>query len=357
MAKLIYTNKGNLEVKKADVIVKARYKLNPLALKFITTLIAGIKRGDYINEEYIFKVKDFKELAGLKRKDIYGAIKDALQELLEKPLYIPEETGFILCNWISGGHYVENAGEIRFMIYPKLRPYLLEAQKKFLKYRLENILSLKSSYAIRLYEILKDWLELNTRYGNKAEKIISVEELREILEIPKSYVYGMLKKRILEKAKQELIKYTDILFDYTEIKSGRKITHIKFKIYPNFRKLQKKKTTSRYFNSLANFVALLRKNYTASSMFWGFENDKWIGLDNKGLMLAVNFNDNSHIKTFNAIESQKIYEKWFKIAQHSSVYQEILQEKICIKQLLQEDKHMMEQLQEDISMLKSLGEI
>ena len=39
------------------------------------------------------------------------------------------------------------------MIYPKLRPYLLEAQEKFLKYRLENILPLRSTYVIRFEEI------------------------------------------------------------------------------------------------------------------------------------------------------------------------------------------------------------
>jgi hypothetical protein len=56
MAKLIQVDE-DLEVKKADVVVKARYKLNPLPLKFITTLISGLKRGDDINEEYVFKVR------------------------------------------------------------------------------------------------------------------------------------------------------------------------------------------------------------------------------------------------------------------------------------------------------------
>ena len=63
--------KGGLEVKKADVLVRARYRLTPLSLKFITTLIASLKRSDDINEEYIFKVKEFWGLTRLKRKDIY----------------------------------------------------------------------------------------------------------------------------------------------------------------------------------------------------------------------------------------------------------------------------------------------
>ncbi len=235
MARHIEIN-GNLEVKKADAIVRARYKLNPLSLKFITALISGLKRSDDINEEYVFKVKDFKELTGLKRKDLYWAVKEVMKELLDKPLHIPTDDGFIVCNWVSGGHYIEDAGEVRFMIYPKLRPYLLEAQKKFLKYRLENILSLRSGYSIRMYEILKDIYEEKKRYNRATEKIFSLEDLRKMLEIPRSYNYGGkggIKDRILEKAKEELAEHTDIKFDYKEIKTGRKVTHLKFTIKSN----------------------------------------------------------------------------------------------------------------------------
>ena len=244
MAKLIEVN-GDLEVKKADVIVRARYKLNPLSLKFITTLIAGLKRSDDINEEYVLKVKDFKELTGQKTKRIYELIDEALNDLLKNPLTIPlgdEKNSILKANWVSGAVY--NEGEVRFMIYPKLRPFLLEVKEKFLKYKLENILPLKSSYVIRLYEILKDWFELNNRYGNKTEKIISVDEFREMLEIPRSYQYSShIKKLILKKAQSEFETYTDIVFDFEEIKSGRKITHLKFLIKPNPKKVKPKQNS------------------------------------------------------------------------------------------------------------------
>ena len=241
MAKLIKTD-GDLEVKKSDAIVKARYKLSPLAIKFISVIISNLKRSDDINEEYILKVKDFRELTGQKTKRIYELIDEALNDLLKNPLTIPlgdEKNSILKANWVSGAVY--NEGEVKFMIYPKLRPFLLEVKEKFLKYRLENILSLRSSYVIRLYEILKDWFELNNRYGNKTEKVISVDEFREMLEIPKSYQYSShIKKLILNKAKTELEKHTDIIFDFEEIKSGRKVTHLKFTIKPNPKKVKPK---------------------------------------------------------------------------------------------------------------------
>ena len=241
MARIIKVE-GDLEVKKADVVVKARYKLNPLSLKFITTLISSIKRSDEINELYIFKVKDFQELTKLKRKDLYWAVKEALKELLEKPIYIPkgkdkDDNSFLMLNWVASAEYKEGEGLVEFEISNKLRPYLLEAQKKFLKYKLENILPLRSSYSIRLYEILKDWYEMNNRYGNKAEKIIKVDELREMLEIPKSYRFNDVKRFVLNKSKKELEEHTDIIFDFEEIKTGRKVTHLKFIIQDNSKKI------------------------------------------------------------------------------------------------------------------------
>lgn len=224
------------EVIKSDTIVRARYRLNPLSLKFITVLIAGLKRSDDINQIYTFSVKEFKELTGLKRKDLYWAVKEAVREILEKPLYIPKEedsNSFLMLNWVASAEYKEGEGVVEFEISKKLRPYLLSVKDRFLKYKLENILSLANGYSIRLYEILKDWLEMNKRYSKKVEKIVSLEEFRETLEIPKGYKYGNIKERILEKAKKELAEKTDITFEYEEIKTGRKVTHLKFFVFDN----------------------------------------------------------------------------------------------------------------------------
>ncbi len=365
MAKLIQVN-GDLEVKKADVVVRARYKLNPLSLKFITALIAGLKRSDDINEEYVFKVKDFQELTKLKRKDLYWAVKEALKELLEKPLYIPKgkdenDNSFLMLNWVASAEYKEGEGIVEFEISNKLRPYLLEAKEKFLKYKLENILSLRSSYSIRMYEILKDWLEMYSRYGNKAEKIILVDELRQMLEIPKSYQYGNssgIKKRILEKAKSELEKNTDILFDYEEIKTGRKVTHLHFFIKENPKNAQiENRIQENYFSNRKAFVALLRQNYSGNKKFFGFkridEIDYWLGLDNNGLVYG--WNEKKGIKDFNAIESATLYDTWLKIAQNSTLYQELVSEGACLKTIAENNKEFWLELREDIIRLKEEG--
>ena len=358
MAKIIRAD-GDLEVKKSEAIVKARYKLSPLAIKFISVVISNLKRSDDVNEEYVVKVKDFKELTGQKTKRIYELIDEALNDLLKNPLTIPlgdEKNSILKANWVSGAIY--NDGEVRFMIYPKLRPFLLEVKEKYLKYRLENILSLRSSYVIRLYEILKDWLEMYSRYGSKAEKIISLDEFREILEIPRSYQYSShIKKLILNKAKKELIEHTDIIFDYEEIKTGRKVTHLHFYIRENPKNSQTdNRIQENYFSNRKSFVALLRKNYSGNAKFWGFKNidgvNYWLGLDNDGLVYGTNQNG---IKDFNAVESATLYETWLKIAQNSTLYQEIISEGVCLKQLAETNKELWLELREDLVRLKEEG--
>jgi len=281
----------NKEVKKADVVVKARYNLSPLSIKFITCLITGIKSDDKADIEYIFKVKDFQELRGASNKNIKKFIKNSLDELLSKPLHIKTQTGFISCNWISGGEYIDGAGEVKFMIYPKLKPYLLEAKQKFLKYELKNILSIKSGYAIRLYEILKDYYNREMNFGRVPVYIISVNELRDVLQIPKSYQYSShIKKQIILKAQKELAEYTDIIFDFEEIKRVRKIDKIKFTIKPNPKKIEKPKE-SIYFKSERNFIKFLREKYINKCFYMAIIDKNMVSfmINKKGLLVALKF--------------------------------------------------------------------
>ena len=363
MAKVVRA-KGDLIIKKPENLVKARYKLSPLAIKFLSTIIANIKRGDNLDEEYVLQVKDFKELTGQKTKRIYELIEEALEDLLQNPLKIPlneEQTKFLMCNWVSSAIY--DAGQVSFLIDKRLRPLLLEIKERFLKYKLENILPLKSSYSIRLYEILKDWFEMYSRYGTKAEKIVSLAEFREFLEIPLSYKFFDIKRQILNKAKKEFEKHTDIIFDYEEIKTGRKVTHLKLLIRPNPAKIQTENIPQeKYFKSRKAFVALLRRNYSGNGKFWGFKSidreNYWLGLDNNGLLYGLNMFDNSPekvFKDFNAIESAKLYDLWLKIAQNSSLYQYLVIEGVNLKELTQNNKELWLELREDIIRLKEEG--
>jgi plasmid replication initiation protein len=293
------TLKNNDIVRKSEFLVKARYRLNPLALKFITTIIANLKRSDEIDKKYTFKVKDFADLMNVTYHDIYAEMEEAVEELLKKPLHIKEQSGWLKVNWISSARYKDGEGTISFRIDPDLRPYLLAVQEKFLQYRLENILKLRSGYIIRLYEILKDWYNTLERYNGtkKVEKIVELKWLRETLEIPNSYQYSSgIKLRILEKSKQEFKKYTDIVFDFEEIKTGRKVTHIKFIIEENPKNAKSIENKDKYsfLATKRSFINYLRKHYV-----------------NKAIIEAPNKNANGKISKWSISENGLIYDMYY----------------------------------------------
>ena len=100
----------------------------------------------------------------------------------------------------------------------------MELKREFTSYKLENVVKLKSSYAIRIYELLKQYEKLE-------ERSFFLRDLRKILGAEDIYpAYGNFKQRVLIPAQQELKRKTDINFEIEEIKVGRKVERVKFVI-------------------------------------------------------------------------------------------------------------------------------
>lgn len=84
-----------------------------------------------------------------------------------------------------------------------------------------------SMYSKRLYIMFREWLKTGIRYDK-------VDMLRDKLQVPKSYIYGMFKQRILDTALKEINETTDIYVSYTEeklpVRGGMKVTGLTFEI-------------------------------------------------------------------------------------------------------------------------------
>jgi hypothetical protein len=126
-------------------------------------------------------------------------------------------------SWLSSVEYFKGTGIIELCFDPKLKPYLLQLKKRFTTYRLKEVIQLKSSFSIRIYELLKQYVKIG-------ERIFLLETLKASLGIgPTKYsLYGDFKKRVLLVAQSEVAEKTDISFEFKEIKEGRKVVKIKF---------------------------------------------------------------------------------------------------------------------------------
>lgn len=115
--------------------------------------------------------------------------------------------------------------EFKFNDYISTR--ISNLSKLFTKYDIKNISKFKSKYAFLLYEFFM----MKLCHNNKYVKKIKVNNLRENLNLVNKYSsFKDLKNNVLEKAKININRYSDIQMGYEIIKTGRTPTHIKFTV-------------------------------------------------------------------------------------------------------------------------------
>ena len=193
------------------------YTLNQL--KLIFHLISHIKPTD---TNFETKEVSLRELGfdSIENGCNYGIFKSEILELLKKPFELPTK---YWVNWFSTLSYKE--GVIEYAFDERLKPYLLNLKNIFTSYQLKNILSLKSVYAIRMYELLK-------QYEVAKARTIEIKELRSLLNIPRGYRNNNITK-LLENVKEELTLKTDLTFNFEVFKKQQKLNEVKFTIQHN----------------------------------------------------------------------------------------------------------------------------
>ncbi|TWT26574.1 replication initiation protein [Planomicrobium sp. CPCC 101110] len=216
----------NYLVTQGNNLIEARHKkpLTAREQKIILTMVSMIEPSDKDFKDYMISIRDFHEMLGLEGREHYTEIKTVVESLMTKVVEIPlEDKGWLMTHWVSTARYIDGTGVIQLRFAPELKPYLLQLKTVFTSYKLNNILSLKSVYAIRLYELMKKWQQLS-RWE------CSIDSLRGKLGASnKSYnLYGNFKNKILIPAIKELNEQTDLFIQFTEVKKGRKVDAIEF---------------------------------------------------------------------------------------------------------------------------------
>ncbi len=222
---------GNLIVKHNDFI-EGRFYLELNQAKILAKLSSVIQKDDEDFKLYTFQAKNLLEELKMGVNN-YDDLKKSVDGLVEKTIQLGKPTSTLTISLLSSAEYHKD-GKIELEFSPKLKPYLLQLKENFTKYQLENILSLSSFYAIRIYELCKQYETIKTR-------IFTVEDLKRILNIKEKYkLYGDFKRKVLEIAEREINEKTDINISFEEIKTGRKVTSIKFIIKSKIKEIKKR---------------------------------------------------------------------------------------------------------------------
>jgi len=144
----------------------------------------------------------------------------------------------------------------------QMKPFFLKI-KPFTKGYLSDIFKLESAYAKQIYLLCSQWKKIGSFR-------IKVEILQDSLQVPKSLTrYDNFKRKVLKVAQKSMKENSSIYFDFEEIKKGRKVDEIIFKIYSN----EKNEKNKKLFNNKPNIQKQIRaltgrKMYVNGKLFF-----------------------------------------------------------------------------------------
>ena len=211
------------KVSQANSLIEARYTLTMREQKLLLAMIGQIQPKDDDFHEYEIRVTDFMELMGLRSDQLYLDAVTVVERLMGRVLRIPQPDGkLLLTHWVSSAMCEEGMISVRFD--PAMKPYLLSLRNRFTSYQLGAVATMRSQYSIRVYQLLKQYEPLK-------ERQIAIDDLRAILGLETEYpAYADFKRRVILAAQQEINHKTDLSFTFREIKQGRKVVEIQFRI-------------------------------------------------------------------------------------------------------------------------------
>lgn len=180
-------------------------------------------------------IKEFTEWLGVKDPN-YAAFKKIITNLMKKVIQIEQPDGkWKAFQWVHYAEYVPNEGMAHIELSPKLYPYLLNLERNFTTIRLDVLLSFKSNYSSRLYQLIKKW----SKIGNWT---VTVEELRQMLGVQSRLKqYGHFKNKALKVAVSEINEYSEFTIIMKEHKTARKVTALTFEIKEKKKLIKPKK--------------------------------------------------------------------------------------------------------------------
>ena len=230
----------DLTVTKHNELIQSSYRLTLTEARIIFYGLSLVNpTAKNFNYQFRIDIKAFAKMFGLENsKNLYAQLKTAAMDKfwLREFTFPTTNDRKLRVGWLSGIEYGDNEGYLKIFINPQLQPFLHQMHNNFTSYHLENISKFKSIYSVRFYEIALMQLKKSTRDVVVFKMLIN--EVKETLETGSKYKrFCDMKLRIIDPAKKEINRHSDIKFSYDVIKQGRTPYEIKFTV--RYREKQK----------------------------------------------------------------------------------------------------------------------
>ena len=203
---------NKLPVVKRNPLVEAKFKTTALEYKILMVAASKISSSDDVLKDISFTVDEFCSLLGVEADGMYDYMKRACERLVSKSVAVKNESmkeyvsnlpvsnkGYTVFPWLHHIAYDDATVNIRFHEYMKPLLLYVLGNEEYTKYLLENITKCDSIYSMRVYELLK-------QYQKIGERVLQLQELREMLGIKKTEYtrYNDFKRYVIQQAHKEI---------------------------------------------------------------------------------------------------------------------------------------------------------
>lgn len=222
------------KVRKSNALIDGQYKHGLHEQRILLTILSKIGFNDDLTQKYRVKWSEImKATKGF--ADTCKKIEAVCESLRIKRIRLDKGNSIRGFGFVAEYDILRNEQCVDFILSPGMREQLLELLRRghFTLYNLQCVLSLPSTHSVRMYEILR------SRAFMKQPVEIDLDNLKWSLDIPTDGAgyknFSDFRRFILEKAKKDLAKNTDIKFSYKAVKTGRKVTSVSVTILENKR--------------------------------------------------------------------------------------------------------------------------
>jgi len=232
-------NKKAIEIWQDNALTVARYEMSETEKNLLYMVVAQVKPDDPETKAYQVSVKEMAKVTGSER--LMGeAYKQAARKLITRVFETTLSDGdALIAAFITSARFKKGTDIIEIELSRYVRPLYVDLNKKFTKMQLVAAISLNSTYAKRIYELLCMYKNLPNKQFRR-----TVVDLKSMLWIvdPKtgkdSYPdWTNFQRRVLDVASKEINGHTDLTFNYKPIYGdrpgrGRKpVVEVEFEVF------------------------------------------------------------------------------------------------------------------------------
>lgn len=211
--------------------VLARMDWSIMMHRIMMVLISQIdsRNDDEFHRQYV-RIGDLMKATNTQGGSQYRDAKTAVRRLIREPIEVETPDGsYKGISIFTDIEYIRYMGLVSAKFSEKARPYLLQLEKKFTSWRLDQTIPLQTSYSIRHYMIGK-MIERANRTNRRA---LDIGEYRKKLGVEDKYARHVdLKRRVIVPSLEEINKKTDVTIDFETVRKGQTPVAVEFVVEP-----------------------------------------------------------------------------------------------------------------------------